>query len=286
MNAQEFLGLKATHNPHRWYLPVERKLCVRQGFLFGGCGLAAAVTALEATTARSLVWATAQYLSYARTPSVLDLDVIVPVAGRHTTQARAIGHVGDQEIFTVNAALGSRTLDITGQWARMADVPPPGDCTPLIWVPDGEGTIHAQVEIRVASGRYGSQRDGTPSTDGRSALWIRLPRELDRSAAGLAIVADWVPSGIGQALGRWAGGTSLDNTIRILDLVPTDWVLCDIQVHGIAKGFGHGRIHLWSEDGQLMATGSQSLVVRLHDAGATTDASATGHSRPTPLPQR
>ena len=94
---------------------------------------------------------------------------------------------------------------------------------------------------------------------------MRLPRELDRSAAGLAIVADWVPSGIGQALGRWAGGNSLDNTIRILDLVPTDWVLCDIQVHGIAKGFGHGRVHLWSEDGRLMATGSQSLIVRLHD---------------------
>src|SRR5262245_34759635 len=118
MHAREFLGLKATHNSHRWYLPVERKLCVRQGFLFGGCGLAAAVTALEATTGRPLVWATAQYLSYARTPSVLDLDVIVPVAGRHTTQARAIGHVGDQEIFTVNAALGSRSLEIARHRAQ------------------------------------------------------------------------------------------------------------------------------------------------------------------------
>ena len=69
MHAQEFLGLQATHNPHRWYLPVERKLCTRQGFLFGGCGLAAAVAALETTAARPLVWATAQYLSYARTPA-------------------------------------------------------------------------------------------------------------------------------------------------------------------------------------------------------------------------
>jgi acyl-CoA thioesterase len=268
MHAQEFLGLEATHNPHRWYLPVERKLCVRQGFLFGGCGLAAAVTALEATTGRPLVWATAQYLSYARMQSVLDLDVIVPVAGRHTTQARAIGLVGDQEIFTVNAALGSRTLEIAGQWAQMPDVPPPDECPRPPAFPNSEGTIHDQVELRVAHGRYGPHRDGTPSADGRSALWIRLPRELDRSAAGLAIVADWVPSGIGQALGRWAGGNSLDNTIRILDLVPTDWVLCDIQVHGIAKGFGHGRIHLWSENGRLMATGSQSLIVRLHDQGS------------------
>jgi acyl-CoA thioesterase len=265
MHAREFLGLRSTHNPHRWYLPVERKLCTRERFLFGGCGLAAAVAALEATTERPLVWATAQYLSYARAPSVLDLDVIVPVQGRHTTQARAIGHVGDQEIFTGNAALGNRALDIAGQWPQMPSVPSPDQSPQLPAAPNSAGTIHDQVELRVAQGRYGTQRDGTPSPDGRSALWVRLPRELDRSAAGLAIVADWVPSGIGQALGRWAGGTSLDNTIRILDLVPTDWVLCDIQVHGIAKGFGHGRVHLWSEDGRLMATGNQSLIVRLHD---------------------
>ena len=265
MNAQEFLNLKATHNPHRWYLPIERKLCVRDGFLFGGCGLAAAVTALEITTGRPLVWATAQYLSYARLPSVLDLDVIIPVAGKHTTQARAIGHVSDQEILTVNAALGSRPLAIEGHWVEMPDVPPPGECPPAPHFEGSEGTIHHQVEMRVASGRYGARRDGTPSADGRSALWVRLPTELERSAAGLAIVADWVPSGIGQALGRWAGGNSLDNTIRILDVVPTDWVLCDIQIHGIAKGFGHGFVHLWSEDARLMAVGSQSLIVRLHD---------------------
>src|SRR4030095_12993148 len=46
MTAREFLGLRPTHNPHRWVLPVERGICVRHaGFLFGGCGLGAAVTA-------------------------------------------------------------------------------------------------------------------------------------------------------------------------------------------------------------------------------------------------
>lgn len=266
MDAREFLGLQSTRDPHRWLLPVGRKLTVRDGFLFGGCGLAAAVTALETTTGRPLAWATAQYLSYARRGAVLDLDVAVPVSGRSTTQARATGHVGDQEIFTVNAALGSRALEISAQWARMPQVPRPTECPEPPPFPGGEGTIHDQVELRVAHGRYGSERDGTPSADGRCALWVRLPPGLDRSAAGLAIVADWVPSGIGQALGRWAGGNSLDNTIRILAPAPTDWVLADIQVHGIANGFGHGRVHLWSEEGRLMATGSQSLIVRLHDA--------------------
>lgn len=265
MNIQEFLGLKGTHNPHRWYLPVEPRICVRTGFLFGGVGLAAAVTALEATSKRPLVWATAQYLSFARPSSVLDIDVKIPVAGLQTTQARAIGRVLDQEIFTVNAALGARDSDIQEQWAEMPDVRPPEDCPPVPRMEESKDSIDNRVELRVANGRYGKERDGTRSADGRSALWARMASEVEMSAAKLAIIADWVPSGIGQALGRWAGGTSLDNTIRILNPVETEWVLCDIRVHGIRNGFGHGRMRLWARDGTLMACASQSLIVRIHD---------------------
>jgi hypothetical protein len=93
MDAKQFLGLEATHNPHRWYLPIVPGICVHHGFLFGGAGLAAAVTALEETCGRRLVWATAQYLSYARPPQILDIDVTIPVAGKYSTQG-AVGHVG------------------------------------------------------------------------------------------------------------------------------------------------------------------------------------------------
>ena len=110
-----------------------------------------------------------------------------------------------------------------------------------------------------------AKRTGQISPDGRMQMWMRTVEDVPVDAAMLAVFADYVPSGFGHSLGVWAGGNSLDNTIRILDLVPTDWVLADIQVHGIAKGFGHGRVHLWSEDGHLMATGSQSLIVRFHD---------------------
>ena len=265
MDAATFLGLQSTHNPHRWVLPVTKGICVRNGFLFGGCGLGAAVTALEQTTGRRLVWATAQYLSYAKPPSYLDIDVTIPVTGHHSSQARASGHVGDTEILTVNAALGTRPLELVSEWAVRPTVPPPDEC-PLAARMDGiEGTVHDRVEIRVASGRYGAHKDGVPSDDGRSALWIRIAEGIDTSAAALSITADWMPSGISHALGRWAGGNSLDNTIRILQIVPSEWVLCDIRVHGIHNGFGAGMIHLWSEDGRFMATGSQSFIVRLMD---------------------
>jgi acyl-CoA thioesterase len=48
-------------------------------------------------------------------------------------------------------------------------------------------------------------------------------------------------------------------------LVPTEWVLLDVRIHGIANGFGHGLVHLWSEDGTLLATASQSVIVRYWD---------------------
>lgn len=263
MEAQEFLGVEPTHNPYRWKMPVTPGISTGHGFLFGGCGLGAAIVALEGTCDRPVIWATAQYLSYARPPSVLDIDVTVAVAGRQTTQARAVGHVADVEILTVNAALGSRDIGMEGEWAERPDVPPPAACPPRGYrVNTNEDSIMSRLDTRLADGKDWSDMDGTPGT-GRSALWVRTPDRMEMSAAALAILGDYVPFGIGQALGLPGGGNSLDNTLRVAKLVPTEWVLLDIRVHAVANGFGHGVVHLWSDSGTLMATASQSTIVRL-----------------------
>ncbi len=70
-----------------------------------------------------------------------------------------------------------------------------------------------------------------------------------------------MPFGIWQALGWWVPSNSLDNTIRVQRLVPTEWVLCDVRVDGVHGGFGHGSVYLWAEDGTLLATASQSAVL-------------------------
>ena len=75
-----FFELRATHNRHRWHLPVKLGLTVGppgHKFLFGGVGLASAIRALEQTTGRPVIWATAQYLSFANPPDIVDVDVIV-----------------------------------------------------------------------------------------------------------------------------------------------------------------------------------------------------------------
>ena len=261
MDAREFLGLEATHNPHRWVLPIEPRVCTGGNFLFGGCGLGAGIAALEGTTERPVVWAAAQYLSYARPPEVMDVDVTIAVGGNNTTQARAVAHVVDREILTVNAALGRRELDKEGQWEPMPDVPSPAECEPRRFRNPNDDSIMQRLDMRLALGQDFADFDGTPGT-GRSALWARLPDGLEMSAATLAILGDYVPFGVGQALGQMAGGNSLDNTLRVSRLVPTEWVLLDIQVHAIQHGFGHGLVHLWAEDGTLLAIASQSCIVR------------------------
>ena len=60
MDARTWLGLEPTHNPNRWVLPVVDVLSTGGGFLFGGCGLGAAIEALEGTKGRPVVWGKAQ----------------------------------------------------------------------------------------------------------------------------------------------------------------------------------------------------------------------------------
>lgn len=267
MSQPLFFDLRATHNPHRWYLPLTPSVCVGARdnlFMFGGVGMASAIVALERTCGRPVIWATAQYLSYARPPSVVDLDVWVPAAGKYNSQARVISHVGDKEIVTVNAALGARPSELSQQWLTMPAVPPPEECEPAAHWRGGGDDLHSRIEVRVAKGNYGGTNAGE-SDDGRLLLWIRSREGLAADAGMLAIMADFIPGAIGNALGRNAGGNSLDNTIRYRRIVPTGWVLCDIRILGVHGGFGHGAMYLFAQDGDLMATASQSLIVRVRE---------------------
>ncbi|HEY7438770.1 MAG TPA: thioesterase family protein [Acidimicrobiia bacterium] len=261
MNALDFYGLLPTEDPLHWRLPIVQSLCSGMGTLFGGCGLGACVEALEQVTGRPLVWATGQYLSYARPPSVMSINVNEVVRGHQISQARAIASVNGDEILTVNAALGKRPSPFQGEWAVRPEVPDPEACPHRELQERHEHTIMDRIDMRMADARTFDELDGTPG-NGRCALWVRLPGLLELSAATLAIIGDYVPFGISQSLGARAGGNSLDNTLRIAQRASTEWILADIRVHAIDHGFGHGLVHLWAEDGTLLGTASQSTIVR------------------------
>ena len=264
MDAGEFLGLQPTHNPHRWYLPIEMGIATGGRFMFGGCGLGAAIVAMERVLDRRVAWATAQYLSYAMVDEVMDLDVTIASNGHFTSQARVVARVGDREVLTVNAGLGSRPSPVDRSWGSPPDVPKPDDCPERRGRFDDDrfaGSIMDRLDMRLAAGAQWDEFPGPGTPTGESALWIRMP-EIEMSAAALAVLGDYVPYGIAQALGHWTRSNSLDNTLRIIRVVPTEWVLLDIAVHGVADGFGHGRVHLWAEDATHLATASQTAIVR------------------------
>ena len=268
MDSRTFLGLEATHNRFRWKLPVTTGISVGAGFLFGGCGLAAAIAALEGTSGRQCVWATGQYLSYASPGEVVDIDVTIAVEGHQITQARAVCHVADREILTVNAALGDRAIEESGQWERMpSGLPAPGSLPPRPVADDQLGTITERLDQRLVKGTDWMERATTHEDaiqgDGQTLMWARIPDVIaDVDATTLAILGDFVPMGVGEALGRRGGGNSLDNTLRVCRTVPTEWVLMDIRIHAVERGFGHGLVHMFAEDGTLLATASQSVIVR------------------------
>ena len=261
LDALAFYGLETTLDPLVWRLPVVRGLCSGQGALFGGCGLGAAIEVVEHVTGRPLVWATAQYLPFARPPAVVELEVNEVVRGHFSSQARVLARVDGDEILTVLATLGRRELPWSGEWAVRPDVPGPDASRSRPMLAHMRGTIIDRLEMRLADARLHDELDGVPGT-GRCSMWVRLPRGLEATAATLAIVGDYVPFGIGQALGRPIWSNSLDNTLRFVRADATEWILADVRVHAVVDGFGHGLVHLWAEDGTLLGTASQSSIVR------------------------
>jgi acyl-CoA thioesterase len=262
-----FVPLERT-SESTYLLKVTEDLCVGpvgHVFLFGGAGLGAAVSALEQSFSRGLVWASSQYVSFARIGAEVRIDVGVAQAGRSVTQATVTGRVGDDIIFSVMAALGDRDGYPDQHWRDMPEAPPPDDCEeePQRPVQDPRARLRASLDVRAPRD---PARFETAMKTGRSLLWIRQKRSGVVDAATLAIFADFVPGAIGGALGRSGGGNSLDNSLRIRKIVPTEWVLCDVQAQAAARGFAHGHMRLYAEDGTLMATASQSIILRTYNA--------------------
>ena len=247
-------------------LRVTDDLCVGplgHVFLFGGAGLGAAVLALEQRFQRGLVWATAQYISFARLGADVVLDVAAAQQGKSVTQA------------TVMAALGDRDGYPDQHWRDMPDMPPPDQCEqePQRPTQDPNARLRQSLDVRAIPG---PARHEIATQSGRTLLWIRQKQDAPIDAAMLAVFADFVPGAIGGALGRGGGGNSLDNNLRVRKIVPTTWVLCDVQAQAAARGFGHGHMRLYAEDGTLMATASQSIVLRSYPPPASEKAGNGG----------
>ena len=116
----------------------------------------------------------------------------------------------------------------------------------------------------VSEHREASFLDGPSNRPGHMALWARLRGELaghEMTPAGLGFLADMVPIACARACGVQGAGTSLDNSIRVGPVVDSEWVLVELEAHAAEGGYGYGVGHMWSPDGRMLATGTQSAIL-------------------------
>jgi acyl-CoA thioesterase len=145
----------------------------------------------------------------------------------------------------------------------MPDMPPPDEC-PSMSEPFSAvvaGSFFDHLERRLAAGKLAVEAIGNPQS-GPLGLWCRIPGHLIGSPATQAFIADIIPLAVCAALGAMPGGTSLDNTVRVVDPEPSEWVLLDITADGFHRSIGHGSLRLWSQDGRLIGTAQQTCIIR------------------------
>lgn len=244
---------------------TERRLCVGPPgnlFVFGGVLFGAALAVLEDDLQRPVIWSAAQFLGPVRPDELLELHVEVPSSGRTVSQARVVGRVNDRLVFLVSAALGAREEPTERTWDRVPDAPPPEDCQPARLWPHSQApdTLLETLEMRIVPGKFAEvEPTGRLAERSRAVFWVRARQALPIDISLLALFADFLPYALGKALGGGLGGVSLDNTLRVVRRVETEWILCDASIQAIHAGFAHGDIRLFAQTGELLAIGSQSM---------------------------
>jgi acyl-CoA thioesterase II len=251
-----------------WDLPVTRGLINILGSLYGGAGIAAASAAIESATGRPLRWITCQFVDTARVGDTVRVEVAVEAEGRHTHQCAVRGHVDGRTVFRAVGATGTPRPGVPdGVWVAMPDVPPADACPPMP-LPDSvdtAGTSLDAMERRFAGGpplqEFLQDQPRPPGV--QVSFWTRLTGEADNgSPAALGWLSDMVAMSIVAGLGAAVGGSSLDNTIRMVERASPPWVLVDLRPTAASDGYGYGDAHLWSPEGRLLATASQTVSLR------------------------
>jgi acyl-CoA thioesterase II len=266
-------ALDVTHDPARdheylrtrrldetsWEMPVTPAVLNMLGGLYGGAGIAVASAAVETATGRPLRWITCQFVGSAYDGETVRVDVQTDNQGRRISQAHILGTVGERVVFRAVAATGEPRTDLAAaRWVTMPDVPGPEDCAALELEP-GERRLAA------GPGILDFLRDEPRDPGFQMAFWSRMTDTRSASPAMLGWLADIVMVGVVAGTGRAVGGKSLDNTLRMVARADPDWVLIDLRPVAISDGYAYGDIHLWSPDGRLLATASQTASVRPWD---------------------
>lgn len=257
------LGLR-DDGPNRRTIVIDITHCVgtrRRRFLFGGVATALCLETLESVLRLPLRIISLQFVA----PTMLGSELALEVTrsnGRGTVQAGIEGKVEGITVLNGFGALDRRAEEFSQCCAAaMPDAPPPADCPVLLAHAEADQDAHSRLEIRHVKGRFGIFSKEEQTVDGKVQVWMRASSG-SLTSAHLAMAADFLPSTSGNATGRRAGGSSLDNTLRLMGPVETEWVLVEYAIRDINRGVAHGTVEIWDQSRRLAALGSQTFVLR------------------------
>ena len=277
---ETFLGLTGG-DEGRFAFTVENHLARLDGRLYGGTAIAVSITAAERVSERSALWMTTQFVSTVESGTEVSVEAEVLAPGRRTNQVRVTGTspTGAVVFASLGATGHHRDGGLSGEFEKAPVVEAPDDAAvwdtpfaglaelaPEFSLPPFPRDIGFTAVIEMRQAKVIGHPDPGP---GRLCIWVRRRDEGPITPAIAAYMADMVPMSVAHACGVLAGGTSLDNSIRIGTFVETDWVLLDLRPHLAVGDYGHGAAHVWSRDGHLMATASQTAsMIRFDPANA------------------
>ncbi len=186
----DFLDLRPTDDELRWLMPVTFDVAGATGTLHGGCGLAAAVAALETVTSRPMAAASAQYLARLSEGSCAAITLDIGASGNRMTQASA--EITDHaDVRLAGQQPGDRHVRY---WSRLSGTlasTGPGLTALADLLPSG-------MRVSLDAGFRGSSLDNTVRIAGEAdSEWVLLDIESDavHNAVGQGIVRIFAESG-------------------------------------------------------------------------------------------
>lgn len=249
----DWLGLRQVADGS-WVLPVGRGVLAGSGSLYGGCATAAVLGVAGFQGTLPPRWASVQFVSAA--PQGTEV-VLTPTV---LSQGRTVGHVsvegvdaGDGRLlFRGSATVGERRP--LGEWEQPAPAVPGWGAVEPFEHRSHAGTFAERFEWRLVPSE-------ALSVPGAAAWWVR-GAGLEEAGTAAAVLSDYATYAIGRASGHDIGGMSVDNTVRLHSNAPVlGPLLLVVHVDALDHGFGAVTARIWREDGGLLATSSQTMVL-------------------------
>jgi acyl-CoA thioesterase len=261
------------------HVPVDRLICAAGDVAFGGFSMALIAEAAAGWTGGRVRSLSANFLAPIMLGESLSLKARPLRIGRRVRQLGVEAQVGERPVISAAVALGGpppggpglgggaslddpvrRVVRVSQPRSPVAAVPPPGRCPQRSYRFRKPGSLIDVIDARLASPEPGPGA----SVGAAVLLWARLDAALSDEATLIAL-SDHLPYLVVRALPGVRHATTVSASVRLSAAPATEWTLLDIRLLDVDGEFCNGRVRLWSQAGELVATAGQTTYLVLAD---------------------